>query len=235
MSKRTILGLLLIFSSFISQADTRQSLDLIKQKIESYVLNELSSQNNGDDIQISAEKIDSRLNLKSCEEDKLEVFNPYKTAIIHTTTMGIKCRDSDTHWTLYVPIKISLKKMVLVAKHPLAKGSLITENDIVETTIDTTLLKHGYFSDRNEVVGHVCKQEITEGHALTPANIKMAFLINKGDQVSIQAVNETLTVSMNGIALNDGSIGEMIRVQNLSSKKIVEGRVSANKQVRVTL
>lgn len=234
MLKRAILGILLIFLGNLAQAEAKQSLELIKQKIELYVLNEISSQNN-DEIQVSAEKIDSRLNLKACHDDKLQVFNPYKTPILNTTTMGIKCQEEDIHWTLYVPIRISLKKLVLVANHPLTKGTQITDNDIVESKIDASQLKQGYFTNRSDVVGLICVQNVSEGTALSPNNLQTAFLVHKGDQVSILAMNEMINVSMNGIALTDGAMGDMIKVQNLTSKRILEGQVSANRQVRVTI
>ncbi|ARG98864.1 flagella basal body P-ring formation protein FlgA [Legionella micdadei] len=232
--QQTIFSLLLILTSTLSQASPRQSLDIIKQKVELYALNELSTQNN-DEIEVSAEKIDPRLNLKACKEDKLEVFNPYKTPLLNTTTIGVKCREQDTHWTLYVPIQVTQKRLVLVANHSLPKGTRLTENDFDKLKVSVSQLKHGYFTDTKEVVDRVCKQNVPEGAILTPYNLQTPLMVRRGEQVSIQAINEMINVSMDGIALTDGSLGDTIKVQNLTSKRIVEAQVSANRQVRVTI
>lgn len=234
MLRQTILGILLIFASAFLQAEQKQSLDLIKQKIERYVLNELADQHS-DNIQVSAEKIDPRLNLKACEDAELEVFNPYKTPMINTSTLGIRCIEQDTHWTLYVPIRISLSKRVIAAKRALPKGTQITAADIVKVKMDVSHLKQGYFTQKQDVVERVCKHNIPEGTAFNAFNLQSAVLIHKGEQVSIQAVNEMINVSMHGVALNDGALGDMIRVQNLSSKRVIEAQVSGTKQVRVTI
>ncbi|WP_287007837.1 flagellar basal body P-ring formation chaperone FlgA [Legionella sp.] len=184
---------------------------------------------------MSAEKIDPRLNLKACKESELEIFNPYKTPILHTTTIGVRCREPDTHWTLYIPLKISLKKWVLVTNRPIPKGTQLSDNDFDKLKIDVSQLKHGYFSDVQEIRDQVCKQNLAEGAIVTPFNLETPLLIHRGEQVSIQAVNEMINVSMNGIALNDGALGDTIKVQNLSSKRIIEARISANKQVKVTI
>ncbi|KTD36090.1 flagellar basal body P-ring biosynthesis protein FlgA [Legionella nautarum] len=234
MLKSVFLGLMFILSSTLLQAAPMQSLELLQQKVEHYALSELSTQNH-DEIEVSAEKLDPRLNLKACKESELEVFNPYKTPILHTTTVGIRCRERDTHWTLYIPLKIVLKKWVLVTNRPLPKGTQLADNDFDKLKVDVSQLKHGYFSDAREIRDQVCKQNLAEGVILTPYNLQTPLLVHRGEQVSIQAVNETINVSMNGIALNDGALGDTIKVQNLSSKRIIEARISANKQVRVTI
>ncbi|CDZ79047.1 flagellar basal body P-ring biosynthesis protein FlgA [Legionella massiliensis] len=234
MLRQTILGILLIFASSFLQAEQKQSLDLIKQKIESYVVNELANQHS-DDIQVSAEKIDPRLNLKACEDAELEVFNPYKTPMIYTSTVGIRCKEQNTHWTLYVPIRITLNKKVIVAKRALPKDTPITVADIAKVKMDVSHLKQGYFIQEQDVIGRVSKHNIPEGTALNAFNLQSAVVIHKGEQVSIQAINEMINVSMHGIALNDGALGDLIKVQNQSSKRVIEAQVSGTKLVRVTL
>lgn len=238
MSKRIILSLFFsIMAPFLyaeEPTETKQSLEILKEKIEHHVLNELASQNNGD-MRVTTDKIDSRLNLKACPEGKLEIFNPYQTPLLKTTTMGIRCQSTDTHWTLYVPIRIYMQKQVFVANHPLAKGSLLTEQDINTAKIDISQLKQGYFTKKEEVIGQYSKQNISEGAVLNSTNLQMALMVHKGEQVAIQALSDMINVSMSGIALNDGRIGDIIQVRNNSSKRLIEAQVSARKQVRVAL
>lgn len=103
--KKSIMIILTFFTSNCLYADPTQSLDLLKNKIEQHVRNELPSYIRGK-VEVSTDKIDRQLNLKACAESQLAVFNPYQTPMLNTHTMGIKCKEDNNHWTLYVSIKI---------------------------------------------------------------------------------------------------------------------------------
>ena len=145
MLKRSILVFLLIFASPLLQAEAIQSLTTIEERITQHILNALNASEHKD-VHISTGKIDARLKLRACDTDKLEAFNPYQTSILNATTMGIRCQEPDKHWTLYVPIKISVQKTILVAKRPLLKGAQIGKDDIEIATVDVSQLKQGYFT-----------------------------------------------------------------------------------------
>lgn len=232
--KKSILSVLLIFASICIYAESSQSLELLKSKIEQYVLNELSSYTEGK-VQVVADKIDARLNLKACSDDQLAIFNPYQTPMLSTNTIGIKCKEDTNHWTLYVPIRVTVLKTVLVAKRPLIKGSRITDDDIYQTELDVQKLKQGYFIDKNALLGQVCKQNISADSPLNAYNIELAKLVHKGEQVTIVASIDNLTISMAGVAIEDGALGEPVKVKNLSSKRIIEAQVSGARNVKVVL
>ncbi|CAM3040093.1 flagellar basal body P-ring formation chaperone FlgA [Legionella worsleiensis] len=232
--KTSILSVLTFFASFCLNAEQIQSLDLIKHKIESYVLNDLTGYAEGK-IQVQADQLDSRLNLRACADERLEIFNPYQTPLLHTTTMGIKCMEEDNHWTLYVPIKVSVLKTVLVAKRALVKGSRINNDDIYSLEMDAQKLKHGYFTNKKELLGLICKQDISPDSPLNNFNIELAKLVHRGDHVTIFATNDLLTVSMSGVAVDEGVLGDSIRVKNLSSKRVIEARITGEKKVTVVL
>lgn len=232
---KNILIAFLFFTSMGSFALTEsQSLDALKNKVESFVLNELSTNTEGA-VQVSADKLDPRLNLKRCPEEQLVVFNPYQTPMLSTNIMGIKCLEETNHWTLFVPIKITILKTVLVARRGLVKGTHISSEDVYPVEMDAQKLKQGYFTDPQQITGLVCKQNINPDGLLNPYNIELAKLVQRGEQVTITASLDNLSVSMEGVAMNDGVLGSLIRVKNLSSKRIIEAKVSGTKQVQVTL
>ncbi len=232
--KKSILSVLLFFASTCIFADSVQSLDLLQSKIEQYVLNDLATYTEGK-VQVVADKIDSRLNLKPCADDQLSIFNPYQTPMLSTNTIGIKCKEDTNHWTLYVPIRVTVLKNVLVAKRPLVRGSRVTEDDIYQSELDVQKLKQGYFVDKDALLGQVCKQNISADSPLTPYNIELAKLVHKGEQITIVATIENLSISMAGIAVDDGALGEPVKVKNLSSKRVIEAQVSGTRKVTVVL
>ncbi|KTC89699.1 flagellar basal body P-ring formation chaperone FlgA [Fluoribacter dumoffii] len=232
--KKSILRVLLFFASTALNAEAIQSPEILSNKIEQYIRNELASYNEGK-ILVTADKIDSRLNLRACAEDHLIVFNPYQAPILNTSTMGIKCQEIDNRWSLYVPVKITVLKTIYAAKRPLLKGTRVTENDIYQTEMDVQKLNHGYFSEKDLLIGEVCKQNIPQNSPLTPNNIEAAKLIHKGERISIVVNDNNLTVSMDGVSMEEGSLGETIKVRNLSSKKIIEAQITGAKKVNVII
>ncbi|MCE0723085.1 MULTISPECIES: flagellar basal body P-ring formation chaperone FlgA [Legionella] len=232
--KKCILSVLLFFASTGLHAEAMQSPEILTNKIEQYIRNELSSYKEGI-IRVTADKIDSRLNLKACADEQLVVFNPYQSPILNTRTMGIKCQENDNHWSLYVPVKITVLKTIYVAKRALIKGTRLAKDDIYQAEMDVQRLNHGYFTNQDLLIGQICKQNIGPNNPLSPYNIEAAKLINKGEHVSIVASDSNLTVSMDGIALEEGSLGETIKVRNLSSKKIIEAQITDSKKVNVII
>lgn len=230
--KKNILSVLLFFASTGLSAEPTQSPEILTHKIEHYVLNELASYHEGK-VHVSADKIDSRLTLKACAEDKLVVFNPYQSPILETNTMGIKCQEQDNHWSLYVPIRVTILKTVYIARRALMKGEHISGHDMYQAEIDVHKLKNGYFEDIDELVGRVCKQNIAINSPFNPHNIELPKVVRKGEKVAIVTNNNNLTVSMDGIAINEGAMGETIKVKNLVSKRIIEAQVAGKKRVTV--
>jgi flagella basal body P-ring formation protein FlgA len=236
--KKCILSIFIIFASNNLWADEQepiQLLSVLQSKIESHVLNELANHNTEGTIKVSAGKIDPRLKLRVCADDKLEVFNPYENSSVNTNTMGIKCTEELNHWTLYVPVKITVLKKILVTKNALKKDQQIDKDDFYSLEMDTQKLKQGYFTDPKQLVGLVCKKDIGPDTPFNPYNLELAKVVRKGQEVHIIATSGNLKISMGGIAMSDGSLGDIIKVQNATSKKIVEAQVSGKQQVTITL
>ncbi|KTD70439.1 MULTISPECIES: flagellar basal body P-ring formation chaperone FlgA [Legionella] len=232
--KKCILSVLLFFASTVSHSDAIQSPEVLTNKVEQYIHSELASYNEGK-VRVTADKIDSRLNLKACAEDQLVVFNPYQSPILNTNTMGIKCQENDNRWSLYVPVRITVSKTIYVAKRTLVKGTRLSRDDIYQTEMDVQRLSNGYFTEKDLLIGQVCKKNIPANSPFNPHNIEAAKLINKGERVSIVVNDNNLTVSMEGVAIEEGSLGETIKVRNLSSKKIIEAQIAGIKKVNVII
>jgi flagella basal body P-ring formation protein FlgA len=223
-----------LFISQLSCANEFQSLEVIKQKIEQYSQQQLAK-TLIKDASVTIGSIDSRLKLKHCNEQDVRVFSPYHKTIIDTSTLGVKCSSKTVNWTIYVPIKIKASVAVLTSQNYLIRDHKIRNNDILIQKRDIHRLKRGYFTNKQQVVGKLAKRNIGKGKVITPADLKQAKLVYKGERVIISAVGKSLKVSMKGVAVNSGSVGEIIRVKNLSSSRIIEAKVVARGKVQVII
>lgn len=234
MVNQIIIFILCVCFSLVVKAE-EQSVTALGEIVEQYVLHELADQQQNGKVFVSADKIDPRLHLQACNANQLEVINPHQKPLLGSLTLGIRCREENNHWTLYVPVKIAVMRQVLVADRPLTKGTIIRASDLAMQQMDISQIKQGYLTDPDEVIGQVCKQTINHGSPLTLENVQKPVLIHKGEQVSINAITGALKVSMMGIALEDGQFNDVIRVKNNTSKRIIEAQVIASQQVKVDL
>lgn len=212
-----------------------QSVNALSEKIEQYVLDQLTEQQQNGKIIVSADKIDNRLQLQACNENQLDVFNPHQKPLLGNITLGVRCHEETNRWTLYVPVKIAVMRQVLVADRPLTKGTVIKATDLSMQQLDVSQIKQGYLTDPDEVIGRLCKQTVNAGNPITVESVQKPVVIRKGEQVMINALSSALKVTMSGVALEDGQMNDVIRVKNNSSKRVIEAQVVAVQQVKIDL
>ena len=68
---------------------------------------------------------------------------------------------------------------------------------------------------------------------LHPRHLYEMFEVNKGDFLSIVSKMGNASVAVAGEAINPGNLGDIIKVKNLRSGKIIKGYVNKNKIIRV--
>lgn len=218
-------------SSFASDVHSVESL---KNYIYQYMQKNIPDYQQ-EDIRISINNIDPRLQLKKCKEDHLQVFNPYATPLANTNTIGIRCTEPESHWTLYVPISIAWFKSVVVSAYTINNGSQLDATNLKFEKMNISQLKQGYYTDLAQLDGLVANRTIPAGGVITPNSLSKEKIIKRGQTVNITAKNEHFSVRMMGEALSDGRLGDIIRIRNKSSKRIIQAKVSGMQQVEVTV
>ncbi len=225
---------LLAFSSLLATAAAAENQDYqshadIRQAVEDFVYNELS----GEDVEVTVRSLDSRLRLKQCDEP-LEVFWSPGSRQRGATSVGIAC-EGEKPWKLYVRVNIRLMREVAVAARPLVRGDVLSRDDVVMERKDVSRINGGYFDDATALVGYELRQSVPAGRMLYSRMLQRPKLIRRGDKVTVLAVVGGLEVRVMGQALADGGKGQMIRVRNLSSKRVVQGEVVSKGLVRIAM
>lgn len=211
-----------------------QSHDRIRERAIEYIHNELASKVKGE-IHTDHIKIDSRLNLTSCPNDKLEVFNPYASPLLGNATLGVRCQTKSTPWTIYISTKTAVFQPVLVAIKPIRKGEPLNSSNTALVKFDIARCKKGYFNSEQDIADKVSLSPIAQGEAIPPALIVSAIQIKRGSIVSIEVQEAQFKIAMKGTALKDGRLGDTIPVRNNSSKRVVEGEIVGHGQVRISM
>ena len=90
-----------------------------------------------------------------------------------------------------------------------------------------------FVEDRSFVVGKTARLTLLPGHAIPLAGISNRKLVANGAEVSLVYSEGGLLIVTSGAALQDGSIGEVVRVRNSDSGVTVSGAVQPDGSVKV--
>lgn len=213
-------------------AAASQSHKSIYQTARTFIYNHVASQQ-GLKPEIKTGTLDSRLKLKKCNKS-LRAFLPKGSREMGKTTVGVKCVGSHP-WSLHVPVTISLYKNVVVSSRTLRKGDVITVGDVKLTKHNIADLSYGYFVDTKSGIGMKVKRRAVAGTVLTPSMLKKPLIISRGQKVAILAQSGRMEVRMMGKALNNGAIGDRIKVLNIKSKQKLEAVVTSSSEVKVDI
>jgi flagella basal body P-ring formation protein FlgA len=173
--------------------------------------------------------VDQRIASKFCELP-LE-FSLVNQSIQTQNSIRVQCPDQ-SGWQVYLSAKVSKMVMALVSNRQLAAGSLITEDAIYAQEREQSQARGVLLQDPAMVIGARTKRSLNIGQIITNADL---CLVCKGDIVTIEGISDSLVVSTAGKALNDGALGDNVRVQNLQSGRTIVASVSAIKKVAIKL
>jgi len=225
-----IIALWMVSDSGIS-AEEVQSLESIKQSASTYIAKNIN-QNSGhiNKTLITMGQLDKRLRLSQCAGE-LVVFVPPGSKLQGNTTVGVRC-DSPKRWSIYISVKISIFEQALVLINKMKKGEIISEADLHLRDVDISKVRGHSFINITKVVGTKLKRSIKAEQVIDSTFI---CLVCKGDSVVISSGNKAIQVSMAGTALNDGSKGDKIRVQNNASRLVLDAIITTNTTVNVDI
>lgn len=222
----------LFFTCAHAKADSAyQPLQSIRNKSELFLQDQFSKSKISPEISVGM--LDERLKLPLCSSE-LEAFAPQGTVKFGSGTVGIKCTGTKP-WTIYVPVKISGFTNIVVVSRNLRRGDIIKEHDLAYEKRDLSRLHHGYYINKGELTGKQLKKPLMRGNIVYQSATEEPDVIKRGQEVLLIADTKGISVQMKAKALMDGKIGQLIRVKNLSSKRVVEGRVVGGNAVKISL
>jgi flagella basal body P-ring formation protein FlgA len=105
------------------------------------------------------------------------------------------------------------------------RGQTLTANHLKLQRINIAKARRGYYNRLEDVIGQAAKRRIRAGQTITPALLEQAIAIKRGQPVKIVANNEGIEASTSGEALSDGQPGDVIRVRNTRSGKVIDAKV----------
>lgn len=143
--------------------------------------------------------------------------------------------------TADVPVQVDVRHFedVAMATKPIARGHVIALSDLEMGRQDVTLLT-GYCTSPEQLVGQKAKRILPAEQVVRVVDVEPVaravepVLVKRRDRVKAIARSGVLLVTVAGEAMQDGKLGEVIKVRNADSNSFLYGRVMSATEVEVT-
>ena len=89
------------------------------------------------------------------------------------------------------------------------------------------------YSDISQVLGLEVKFGLQYNHVLRYSDLQKQAMVRRGDTVVLLSKGKGFSITMEGVADNDASVGQRIKATNRSSGKAVYGVLQKDKSVLV--
>lgn len=114
------------------------------------------------------------------------------------------------------------------------RGEAIQKRDLTFIKRRVGTLPQDLVASADDLVGMVPRRPLRAGEPIRGNDLAKPILVEKNQIISVVYSAPGVTLSMRGRAQSSGSKGETIRVQNLSSKRFIEGTVTGPAQITIT-
>lgn len=223
-------GILTLVSGFLTLGDAGaaewQSPESIRDAARTLALRALAG---SEAVQVDAVGVDERLRLPACVE-------PLDAAVEQAFasgrgTVAVSCAAPQA-WRLFVPVRTSRSVPVVVLRHGVRRGQVLTADDVALEARSSAGLPYDYLLALEDAVGLTVKRTVPGGTVLVPAALERTRLIERGAVVTLVAAAGPVQVKSQGVAVEPAGADQRVRVRTASGR-IVEGTVTANGDVRV--
>lgn len=139
-------------------------------------------------------------------------------------SVGVRCGESSRQ-VRYLQAQIDVIGSYSVASRDIERGTLITQDMLNERDGNLGDLSAQALKNEDDIVGKIAQRPIRSGSAFLAHYLQAPNLVERGQRVTVIAQGAAFRVSREGEALENGALGERIRVR-FGSREIMTARVS---------
>jgi len=110
---------------------------------------------------------------------------------------------------------------------------IITKNDIDYIDVRSDTLSKNIIISANNMVGQTPRRGVSALKPLTSADIMMPEVVKKGQKVTMNLQYNAIHLTAQGRAMESGSVGDIVRVMNMSSQQVVQGVITGPRTIEI--
>ena len=184
-------------------------------------------------VDINPQTVDNRMLPAQCTSP-IRVELASEREISRNNTIKVSCDTPDLAypWQIFMSVRVDILFPVVVATETLAPGELISPSQVEIRYVDQNSLRGMQFSDTNQLTGVRVKRRVAKNYPIFANNL---CFVCKNDTVSIYVRSNNFVLKTVGEALQDGNIGDQIRIKNSSSNKELDAIITEIGEVEVRM
>jgi flagellar basal body P-ring formation protein FlgA len=135
-----------------------------------------------------------------------------------------------------LPMQGRYTEMVMLptAKRPISAGQTIAEGDVEMRAYPANYARGSVLKDLQTIIGKVPHRIISANRPLREEEFTTPNVVRKNASVTLQYQTAAINITTAGQAMENGSVGDVIPVLNLNSKKIVRATILDKDTVSVS-
>ncbi len=141
--------------------------------------------------------------------------------------------DGDSKRKIIVSGKINVFKEVVKAARTINRGDIISSQDITLVSEKVKYNRNNLLTDTKEIIGKRATRRIQADQPIQTSMFEVPPAVEKGDRVIIKAESNQLLITASGKALEEGCVGDQIRVMNINSGREIVATVRRTSLVEV--
>lgn len=220
-----------------SAAPAAPSVDQLQQQVLQWASTHPGLQ--GRTLHMAA--LDQRIVLQPCQQ-KLQFEQPF----VNQPNVRVRC--AQPQWQLFVtlhngpapvtgktdtPAAATLMK-VLVAKEVLKRGTIVSPDMFMLTEMPASGMENQVISDPKMVANMELVRDLAPQAPLRTYDLKKAVMVKRGQEVQVTAgAGQGFLITMRAEALQEGALGEQIRLKNSESGRSLTAVVTGQNTAKV--
>ncbi|MCD6505976.1 flagellar basal body P-ring formation protein FlgA [Candidatus Poribacteria bacterium] len=131
--------------------------------------------------------------------------------------------------------RVRVERDVVVAVKPIRAGQRISADMVKVERMMIGLEGKDAFEKVRDVLGKIPSRSIGKGEFIKRSDLRLPVIVRRGDVVMIVARYGMIRITARGKAVENGKLGDVIEVENLSSKRHIRAEVISPGVVMVRL
>jgi len=186
-----------------------------------------------EDVDVQLSGLDKKITLPAGDvraEFRPPLSGNYEGTVFLTTELSV---NGHSVKVLPLRVKVEISHPVVVTKRNIEKGDKFTTENVVISRRPTSAVMRGSIGRLEDVLGRSAAAPIPPGTVVRMTEIFDPPLIKQGSLVQAVVRKANVEITVEARAVENGKVGDRIRVENTESHKVLKGKVLNEKTVLV--
>jgi flagellar basal body P-ring formation protein FlgA len=167
-------------------------------------------------------------------ELQLRVISRGVPASFRSTVFSVEAiQDGKPPHVFWVKADVHVRAQVVQVARPVAFRSVLKADDLREQTCEIDDPRAAYFRTAAEAVGKIAKRALGKGELLSQSSLEQPGLVRSGETVRLVLESGGLHMTVLARALQNGKLGDPIKVRNIDSDRVITAVITGRGEVRV--